>query len=674
MKKLIIVCLFSLLLLTFPAPVRGLGNATGVPYKTYTLGVNRRLVETETAFVPVGILNHDYLLNNPQDIQYRSGYLVVANMGAKNVAIFRATGQFVRTIGVGILNQPTGVFVDEDLNIFVADKANKAAYLFDFEGNLLQTFIRPEEPLFGDTSNYTPEKIVVDKGGNIYITGEGSTNGIIQLNRDGIFRGYFGVNQTRFDWRMVFSDWFLGFTDELAKNLPPAAVNLAIDHLGIVYTITSNIDEGIKKYNMMSVVILSTRYTPEELLVDIAVDQYNNMYVVDVSGQIHLYDQYGRLLFRFGGLDTGNQLLGLVNKPTGITVDESGNLYVLDSGYNNIQIFYPTEFVVMINEGNFHYSQGNLEMSKSIWEELHKLNSTFSVANSTLGDIYMREEMYDQAIDHYELAQDRTGYSEAFWEIRNLWLQERAGVILVIILSLVGLNLALVLTKSKKKLTTALVGVKSYLSTRSWTEPFTLLRRMLKNPADAFYQIKREKKGSMLSATILYLTLFVLMVLSYFITSFLFSRIDANRVNLLMEFVQLVGILWLFVFANYLISTLADGEGWFKEIYRASSYALAPLIFGLIPLAILSNVLTYNEMFIYTLSRTILYGWTAINLFIMVKEIHNYRFFETFKNILLTIFTMVIIALIMFVIYLLFNQLMEFLISLVKEVVIRVQN
>ncbi|MBN2696236.1 MAG: YIP1 family protein [Bacilli bacterium] len=677
MKKIILV--FMLLTIASTFSISSLTVAAdemsgGVPYKTYTMGVNRRLVETDTAYVPVGILNQNYLLNAPRDIHYQNDYVFVANTGGKNVVVFTTRGEYVKTIGAGILNEPMGIYVTDEMDIYVADKGLKQLLVFDFDGNHMNTFYKPTEPLFGEDSPYTPEKVVVDSGGNVYITGEGSVNGIIQMNRNGVFRGYFGVNQTRFDWRMRFSDWFLAITDELAKNLPPAPTNLAISDKGLVYTITSNIDDGIKKFNMMSVVIMTAGYTPEDLLVDIDIDGYENIFVLDDQGQIHQYDQYGRLLFRFGGLDTGNQLLGLFSQPTGITVDELGNLYVVDKGYSNVQIFYPTAFVSQINEGNDYYFQGKLEESKEIWEQLHKQNSNFSIANSALGDIYMKSGDYDLALEHYELAKDRNGYSESFWEIRNLWLQNNAGTILVVIISLIGLNIVLALTGLKRKLAHSLEIPVKTLTSAHFYAPVKVLGRMIKNPADAIYRIKRENAVSTRSATFLYFLLFFLVILSYATTSFLFSHVEVANVNLIMELVKVVGVLILWGVANYLISTLSEGEGWFKDIYRGTIYALAPIIFGIIPLAILSNLLSYNEAFLYSFTRFIIYAWSGILIFITVKEIHNYSFLETIKNIVLTIFTMIIIALLMFIIYLLFNQLMEFLFSLVKEVVIRVQH
>ena len=83
-------------------------------------------------------------------------------------------------------------------------------------------------------------------------------------------------------------------------------------------------------------------------------------------------------------------------------------------------------------------------------------------------------------------------------------------------------------------------------------------------------------------------------------------------------------------------------------------------------------VLTYNEQFILQFANLIIYGYTAILLLIMIQYIHQYTFKETIKNIVITLFGMVIIALMILLVYMFTNQLIDFVISIVKEVIFRV--
>ncbi|MFW6319665.1 MAG: hypothetical protein ACOC1L_05720, partial [Bacillota bacterium] len=232
MKKIIIVIAIIITAIVSISTTPLSSSQAGVPYVTYTMGTRGSLVPTQTAYVPVGILNPEYILDSPMDIDVKDEYVIIANTGMANIVILETNGTYVRSFGADVLEEPLGVFVDDNNDIYVADKAARAVFKFTLEGELLETYDRPTEPLFGEESVYRPEKVVVDKGGTMYIAGEGTVNGVIQLNYRGQFRGYFGVNQTRFDWRMRFTDLFMGVTDQLAKNLPPAPSNIAIDDRG----------------------------------------------------------------------------------------------------------------------------------------------------------------------------------------------------------------------------------------------------------------------------------------------------------------------------------------------------------------------------------------------------------------------------------------------------------
>jgi hypothetical protein len=90
-----------------------------------------------------------------------------------------------------------------------------------------------------------------------------------------------------------------------------------------------------------------------------------------------------------------------------------------------------------------------------------------------------------------------------------------------------------------------------------------------------------------------------------------------------------------------------------------------------LPIALLTRVLSLNEVFIYSLGQNLIYAWVGLMLFIMVKEIHNYSFGETLKNILLTIFTMGLFLLTGYILYVLFNQLFDFISAILQEVRLR---
>jgi len=81
--------------------------------------------------------------------------------------------------------------------------------------------------------------------------------------------------------------------------------------------------------------------------------------------------------------------------------------------------------------------------------------------------------------------------------------------------------------------------------------------------------------------------------------------------------------------------------------------------------------MTLNESFLYNFSMYLVLGWTGLMLFIMVKEIQNYSFWETVRNVLITIFTMALFVLTGYILYVLFNQLFDFISAIFQEVRLR---
>jgi hypothetical protein len=200
---------------------------------------------------------------------------------------------------------------------------------------------------------------------------------------------------------------------------------------------------------------------------------------------------------------------------------------------------------------------------------------------------------------------------------------------------------------------------------------YTLIIDVMKHPINSFYEIKREKRSNIGTAVILLFILFIEYLLMIKYTGFIFnSQASIIRVGLVMA--VFFGIITLFIFSNYLVSTLFDGEGWLKDVFIAMTYAFSPMIVFLIPFILLSNVLSLNETILYQLFAYFMMIYTLILIFIGIKEIHNYEIKETFKIILITIFTMFIIALILFIIYVFGSQLWSFIESWVKEVFFRV--
>src|SRR5512146_371763 len=158
-------------------------------------------------------------------------------------------------------------------------------------------------------------------------------------------------------------------------------------------------------------------------------------------------------------------------------------------------------------------------------------------------------------------------------------------------------------------------------------DSFFFMFRFIKQPADSFYYIKIKEHGSLVFAGILYTWVVVVRFLSLYVTGFTFTSYP-NPADIRVENEIVLTLLLILIWnaANYLVSTISDGEGRVRDVIIGSAYSLFPYALFALPIALVSNVLTLNEVFLYQFSLNVMYAWVVLMLFIMVQEIHNYSF------------------------------------------------
>jgi tetratricopeptide (TPR) repeat protein len=347
-------------------------------------------------------------------------------------------------------------------------------------------------------------------------------------------------------------------------------------------------------------------------------------------------------------------------------------IYVLDRDKNALIVYQKTAFAKIVHSGIGLYMEGFYEEAKPYFDEVIDYNGSFIMSYQAIGDAYFKERNYPMALKNYRLAEDRDGYSQAFWEMRNGILQK---YLTSAIMLLFAFSVGQVVVKRLDKRFGWFEPVRKWfrdLSRFKLIDDFAFLFRFIKQPSDSFYYIKKNLRGSVKFAVIIYVWVIISRILTLYITSFTFSPYSSFwQIRVENEILMTGGMILLWVAANYLISTISDGEGRVRDVFVGSAYSLFPFALFSLPIALVSNVLSLNEIFLYSFSINIMYFWTGLMLFIMVKEIHNYSISETIKNVLLTIFTMGLFVLTGYILYVLFNQLFEFISAILEEVRLR---
>ncbi len=667
MKKLLLFLLIiSISLMSVSAKSFSHSEDTSVPYKTYTTGPSQSLILTQTAYQPAGYLPLSSPLSLPEDMVFYNDQLYVLNTGSKSIIVYNDLGEETSIISIDFLVTPTGIDVYDDV-IYIADKGLREVLTFTLEGDLINRFGRPTEPIFGQSSLYIPTKIEVGPRGNMYVIGEGSTSGIIQLSNRGEFLGFFATNLTGQSWFQTLAD-LLGV--QYALNTPSSATNLKMDLEGSLYTISPTDSKPLKRFNIASEDTLQVDLSVENLNA-VAISDIGNIVTLSSSGVITEYDAYGRLIFSFGGIDTsGQKRLGLLLLPVDIELASDGTIFVLDKGLEEVLIYTPTAFTHAIHTGLESFNNGIYDID--VWQHVLSQNEMFALANQAIGQANYRESRYDEALHYFALAEYSEGYSNAFWQIRYSFLQTYLGWIMLGFLLLFISNKLLHRLDQSFGIYNPVRTFQKRLIAIPLLAQLSMLWKMLAHPIDVFYDIKHRHRATYLSATTIYVIFILMTIIATILPSFLFRTVAIENFSLLRHVGLYGGLLVLLVFSNYLIATLHDGEGWFKDVYIGFAYSLAPYIFLTIPIVISSYGFTLFESFIYQFMWVVAQGWTILYFLIMLKEIHGYSIKQIVFNLFLTSITMILIILLLFVSYLLLSQVFDYFVSLIREVSLRV--
>jgi outer membrane protein assembly factor BamB len=671
---------FLLALVFLPVAVQA-----AAPYVTFTYTPGGDLTQTQTAYESVAMYAKlgGVFLSSPSDIRLApDGLLYVADTGNKRIVVVTTRGEFVRALGEGLLDTPRGVFVDEAGLIYVADENRESVLVLSPDGDLLREYKRPNHPLFGRYAPYKPQKVAVDKRGNVYITSKGNTNGVIQIAAgkdagDGEFLGYFGANATRVTFQTVFRKLFYSQEqlNRLADVVPITVTNLTIDDAGLIYTVSSGAQDEtaapLKKLNVAGINILETNW-PAQGLAAVTVARDGVIFAAAKGGFIYEYNSEGSLIFIFGARDDGQQRVGLFNSVSGIAVDADNRLYVLDEVKNAIQVFAPTEFASLVHTAFRLFNDGRYAESKEPWTDIVRMNSMFAFANVGLGEAEFREREYSAALAAFRRGNGLQGYSDTFWELRSDWLKNNTGFIIIALFACFVLYQTLRLLDRRYALLLPLRRRVDRLKNISLLSQCLFTFRTITNPADAAYGIKHEGKASWKSSFILLGLFYVLYILDHYCVGFLFKQVSDGYYDLAGDAFQVFGVFFLTVICCYLVCTITNGEAAFKELFAGVICAFAP-VFMFKPLVIaLTNVLTFNEGFFIVLINVVAYAWTAILVFLAIKYLNDYTFGETIRTVLLTAFVCLVCVSLLFIVYVLILQVVDFVAAIVGEAVFKI--
>ncbi len=263
----------------------------------------------------------------------KDGNIYVADTDNHSVQKFDKDGKFLARWGGEASNQeglfyyPRGLAAGLEGDIYIADSGNNRVQKFDSEGNVMQAWGKFGFAWRGAGMGKfdVPWGVATDKEGNLYVSDTSNARiqkfqpdgtPLLKWGRDGSFDGAFFFPR-----------------------------GMAVDFVGNIFIA----DEGnnrIQKFDARGSFLAKWGKDgagPGQFKAPwgVACDALGNVYVADQGNhRIQKFDGNGTFICAWGNRGITE---GQLNFPSGLAVDKEGNVYVVDSGNNRVLKYVPTE-------------------------------------------------------------------------------------------------------------------------------------------------------------------------------------------------------------------------------------------------------------------------------------------------------------------------------------------
>ena len=718
MKKILCILFAVLMVVSCCAVTAGASSA----FQTYVYDIYGLPLYSPDAYTAIDAVDSkamglDIPLENPGDMVTDPDQNVyIADTGNNRIVVldryykvkFYITN-FSNDQGVpDFLTGPQGVFVSEPNSkyperlIWVCDTGSNRIVVFDAEGNFQRVIEEPESSLFDEDSVYKPVALAVDAYNRLYVVSSTTYQGVIVMTDEGQFTGFIGAQAVSMSaWEII---WRRFQTKEQRENSEQKVStefnNITINReMGLVYVTTSTIDEGavegairgkdkagtnapVKLLNANGDEIMrrngfwppageidfASGQTDEIVgvsrIIDAAVGPENTWSIIDEKrNRIFTYDFDGNLLFAFGDSNNSNMLGGQGTNGLEAIAYQGTKMLLLDKTNDNITVLQRTEYGDVLLQAIAAEATQDFDLAINLWTDVLKRNSNFDSAYVGIGQAMFRNKDYENSLSYFESAYDTDNWSASYKEIRKEWMSTYFLLLLAIIVVLiVGV---VVFFKAMAKINTrvATSGKK-----RTFGQEIAYGFYVIFHPFDGFWDLKHEKRGSLRGAVF-----FVVLA----IAAFYYQAIGQGYLldpfgGFASVWAQMLGVLvplFLFVLANWCLTTLFEGEGSFKDIFIACSYSLLPLPLLIVPATIYSNFCITTEADIIGFISTLAFIWLGLLVFFGTMVTHDY---SMGKNVITVLGTVVGMVFIMFI-AILFTTLIGKIVGLVTNIVTEIQ-
>lgn len=608
--------------------------------------------------------------------------IYVLDSGNSRVLRLSSEGKIIRELqfsGENGLTEAQGIFVDAQGIIYVADTGNRRILVVSEQGEVLQTLTQPEDSLFDKDYPFEPIKVGVNTLGQIYAINNLDYHGFCILDLDNEFKGYFAA--TRLE-KNVVKDFIKKHASEsqkeqMGKEIPAQHSNFLFAEDGSIYVTTQNVETAQMKHlstvgnnfypytgafgdeTSDYLMKLQGKADSEQKFVDVCVDSNGIVSLLDnATGRIYQYDAAGNMLLVFGGTGSWS---GRMMNAVAMAQDSTGNLYVLDQASGSIQKFESTDFTKMVHQAlNLHQS-GKYEEAGEVWQQVLNVAPEYPTAHIGLGKTKVKQKDYVTAMRQYKQAGDKTGYSDAFSKYLKVKIQNNFLKIVAILVVLLAAFVQIYrFIKERAKVYRA--------SEKQYHEGKHIGMLAFFAPAEAFPLIKYDReKFDYKMPTLIVISAIIFGIAKLFVLHYPFAEQRVEDIMLLQEICGFFIPFVLWIAGLYYVTCIFSGEVKLREVYAATSYALLPYVVFTMPLALATNLVGSDGASYIHFFENVLWIWVILLVFISIKTMNHYTIGQTICVIIISIFAVLLLAVIMALIYLLGVKVCNFVVEVVKE-------
>ncbi|MBE6727864.1 MAG: hypothetical protein E7562_04360 [Ruminococcaceae bacterium] len=707
MKKILktFISVITVLSLGFTISVSAVQQETGstqtgeVPYQSYTYWVDynsseKTPVYSKPMYEVKNIVSAELLgadensrLNDVTTDEYGNVYIL--DSGNSKIFVLDSNYNLIYTLQDIIYNDSKlvftdaqGIFVDKNGVIYIADTENQRVVCMDKNGNVSRLLLLPESELIPTDFKYRPVKVAVDSKGYTYIASDGSYNGAILYSPQMEFLGFFGANTVKATasdvikklWDRLTSNDIKRAADEI--SLPFAFTDIVVGPDDFIYTTTGKGGKSVIQTGQICVLNPGGKdvlgdgdknfadskvgtylfATLSQSLNNIDVDKDGFVYVLDTTyGRIFWYDSKSNLFSVFGGSAGIGEQKGTFSLPSAIAVN-NGDVMVTDAKKNTLTVFGMTKFGKNVSDAQKITLSGDFASSLEIWESVITEDSNCQLAYRGIAKAYYDLGDNINAMEYARLGVDRETYADAF-ELRRTELIEENFyfVVLVIVILIVAVSLLVYFKRKKGIILIKNTKIKTVLSSVS-------------HPVEAFRLVKEKGEGSLIISTVLLILFYVITVLNDTAGGFAFTIFDSENYNAVYVFLSTVGLVLLWSLSNWLVCTLAGGIGKLREIYIVTCYSLLPMIAARLCNLVLTHILVPDEGAFLGIMLTICTIYSLFMLIIGIMRIHDYEFGKFIGTTIFSVIGMLIIVFLLFLVFMLIQQVLTWVSTVFIEI------